>query len=70
VREVEDAGPVGDAVSSAADPVDMLLVVGAGRDDELGMPVEDPFDRRLTVRTTGASRSVMVGCTSNRSRIS
>jgi hypothetical protein len=44
VREVEDAGPVGDAVLQPSDPVDMLLVIGAGGDDELRLPVQDPFD--------------------------
>jgi hypothetical protein len=62
VREVEDARPIGDAVLQPPDPVDMLLIVGAGGDDELRLPVQDPpRSPPETVRTTGASRSVMVG---------
>jgi hypothetical protein len=70
MREFEDAGPVGDAVLQPADPVDMLLVVGAGRDDEGGLAPQHALQRATDGATTGASRSVIEGCTSNRSRIS
>src|SRR5579871_2553925 len=37
MSEVQDAGPVGDAVAQMPDAVDVLLVVGARRVDELGL---------------------------------
>ena len=70
VREVEDAGAVGDAIVQLADAGDVLLVVGAGRDDIFGLAAEDLADAlRQSPSTTGASRSVISGSTSMRSRI-
>ena len=44
VGEVQQAGTVGDAVVQPADAVDVLLVVGAGRDDIVGLPGQHPLD--------------------------
>ncbi len=57
MREIEDPRPIGDAVVQMADAGDVLLVVGAGRDDVLGVLAEDRAgrlgdaqpDRRVTV---------------------
>ena len=45
VGEIEDAGAVGDAVLEPADAVDVLLVVGAGRDHVFGLQAEHLADR-------------------------
>uniref|UniRef100_A0A0N4Z2S7 Ketoacyl_synth_N domain-containing protein n=1 Tax=Parastrongyloides trichosuri TaxID=131310 RepID=A0A0N4Z2S7_PARTI len=44
VRQVEHAGAVGDAVFQPADAVDVLLVIGAGRADELGLLPQHSLD--------------------------
>ena len=61
-------GPVGDAVVQVADAGDVLLVVGAGRADELRLAPEHRPDRRrhrLRHRQAGVGQH---GRTSIRSR--
>ena len=58
VGELEDAGPVGDGVLEASDAGDVLLVVGAGARDDLGLAPED-FGNRLPER--GDERRVRPG---------
>ena len=71
VGQVEDARAVGDAVVQVADAGDVLLVVGAGRDDVVRLAAEHLAGCLAPPpATTGASRSVIIGSTSMRSRIS
>ncbi len=69
VGKVQKAGPIGDAILQAADAVDMFLVVSAGTDDIIGHLTQHRPMAAAVERTTGASRSVRTGCTSNRSRM-
>ncbi|MPL95501.1 hypothetical protein SDC9_41672 [bioreactor metagenome] len=46
MRQFELPGPVGDAVLQPADPVDVLLVIGAGRDDIARLAAQHCLDRR------------------------
>ena len=39
-------GPIGDAALEPADPVDVLVIVGAGRGDQRGRPSQHLLDRR------------------------
>ena len=71
VGEVENARAVGDAVVEVADAGNVLLVVGAGRDDIVRLAAEYLADAFAPPPSaTGASRSVISGSTSMTSRIS
>jgi hypothetical protein len=63
VRQIENAGSIGDTVFQAAYAVNMFLVVGAGRDDMHRFAGSAERMPRSTALTTGASTDVMVGLT-------
>jgi len=44
MRQIENAGAIGNAVFQASDPVDVFLVIGAGTDDIIGLARQNAFN--------------------------
>ena len=43
---MQQARPLGEAILHPPDPVDVLLILGAGGHDMFGDPPQNPLDRR------------------------
>ena len=71
MRQIENARAVGDAIVHAADAVDVLLVVSAGRDDIFRRTPKHRLDRRGDrVHDRGLAGRSWSGMTSHSSRSS